>query len=286
MSKAFDASTFFLTYPQSNLTSEELLDFFKTKGNLLWARICQEQHGDGGHHQHVVCRYDRRIQTRDCRFFDLNGQHPNIQSVRSVAKSLAYVSKDGQFLDFGPVPAQRDTDTDWIALAATLPEGEYFLRAQRARIQFAYAEKFWKLGSPPLNTILETYEPNLTWESMDLNLTFAGPGSTVLVGPTGIGKTSWAKRVSNKPALWVRHLDVLLAFKPGYHKSIIFDECSFHHLPRETQIQITDYTDEAQIHCRYKYAVIPSGIQKIFTANFYPFAEDPAIDRRVTKINF
>lgn len=79
-------------------------------------------------------------------------------------------------------------------------------------------------------------------------------------------------------------MDVLRSFRAGYHKSIIFDDMAFSHLPREAQIHITDTSDEAHIHCRYGYAIIPAGVQKIFTANIYPFLVDPAIERRLYKI--
>lgn len=150
-----------------------------------------------------------------------------------------------------------------------------------------YAKKFWDLGSKTQTCeIGPEYTPHPeARECFELLVYNPVPGkSIVVIGASGCGKSSWAKRVCEKPALWVRHLDVLRAFRPGYHKSIIFDEMVFTHLPRETQIQLADQTDESHIHVRYEHAVIPANTQKIFTANREVFLDDPAINRRCYKI--
>lgn len=281
----FDSASCFLTYPQSSLESLEIAEHLKSLADIDWARICQEKHKDGERHQHVVCKWKRRVQSRNARVFDIKGFHPNIQPIRSIKHALTYVSKDGEFIDIGSVPAERDTNIDWVEKASSLSEADYFKLACKERLSYQYAQRFWELGSKNATTITESYEPDLSRETSVLNLTVPSHGSTVIIGPSGIGKTSWAKRVCTKPGLWVRHIDVLRSFKPEYHKSVIFDDMSFLHLPRETQIQLTDQTDEAHIHCRYGVAKIPAQTQKIFTANTDPFIDDPAINRRITKIN-
>lgn len=106
-----------------------------------------------------------------------------------------------------------------------------------------------------------------------------------MVGPTGCGKTSWAKRVAPKPALWVRHIDVLREFREGYHQSIIFDDMSFKHMPQQAQVHLTDWHNKSHIHCRYGHATVPAKTVKIFTCNEYPFIQDPAVKRRVHLID-
>lgn len=280
----FDSQTCFLTYPQCSLTWQDIADHLKTLADIDWARICYEEHATGEPHRHVVCKWTKRVQTRNKRAFDIQGKHPNIQSVRSIKKAVAYVSKDGEFFDIGTVPSDGDTDIDWATAASTMSECDYLKLALQKRLPYQYAQRFWQLGCKQTCEIPVSYEPDLTRESEALLLTALPEGTTVLVGNTGIGKTSWAKRVCPKPALWVRHIDVLRSFRPGYHKSIIFDDMSFMHLPREAQIHIVDQSDEAHIHCRYGHAVIPAKTVKIFTANAYPFTRDPAIERRVNLI--
>lgn len=283
MTFKFDSASCFLTYPQSHLTWQQIADHLQTLGDILWARICQETHQDGNPHQHVVCKWTKRVQSRNQRIFDIQGQHPNIQPIRSIKHAVAYVSKDGEFHDIGTVPC-ADSNTDWLAAAATLSEGDYYKLACKERLSFMYAQKFWQLGHKQSCEIAVDYEADLARESESLNLQALPQGSVVVIGPTGVGKTSWAKRVCAKPALWVRHIDVLRSFREGYHKSIIFDDMSFSHLPRESQIHIVDQSDAAHIHCRYGHAMIPANTPKIFTANNYPFSHDPAIERRLTTI--
>lgn len=283
----FDSQTFFLTYAQSgDLTTEEIRTHLESIRPLHWVRIAKEQHESGDPHFHVVGKFKGRFASRNERVFDIRGKHPNIQPVRSIGHSLEYCTKDGEFTDFGPVPGTANSQFDIMAAAATLPEIEYWKACMRAKVGYMYANKFWDIYKrSKACEIDESYQPDLTRESLELLCqTYHPEKATVIVGPTGAGKTSWAKRVCPKPALWVRHMDVLRSFRPEYHKSIVFDDMSFKHLPREAQIHICDWNDEAHIHCRYGHATIPAGVVKIFTANEYPFSEDAAIERRVHKI--
>lgn len=284
----FDSTSFFLTYPQSgDIEWTDIVDHLKSLKDIDWLRVCKELHEDGQPHHHAVGKFKSRYQSRNPRCFDVKGKHPNIQSIRSIKRALDYVSKDGEFHDIGTVPTGPAEDIDWMALAGSTSESDFYKQALQKRLPFMYAKKFWDLGSKTKTCEIGTdYEPDLTRECFELLVHIPSETqSTVVVGPTGCGKSSWAKRVALKPALWVRHMDVLRAFRPGYHKSIIFDDMSFAHMPREAQIHIVDQSDEAHIHCRYGYAIIPANTQKIFTANTFPFTNDPAIERRLYKIN-
>lgn len=64
-------------------------------------------------------------------------------------------------------------------------------------------------------------------------------------------------------------------------KSVIFDDMSFSHLPRDAQLHIVEQRNSAQLHVRYGVAILPIGCPKIFTCNIYPFTRDPAIERRI-----
>jgi len=287
---SFDGVHVLLTYSQSPLLSQQILDHLQSIKPLEWARVCQEQHQDGQPHQHVVAKFADRFQSRNARVFDIAGIHPNVQPVRSVARALAYIAKDGQFVDFGAVPEHgrqaADRDQDWVALARTSTAGEYFMAALRAGVPFGYADRFWEIGSRVSSEIGDDYESNLEWECETLHELLPQDGKTVvIIGPPGIGKSCWAKRICKKPCLWVRHLDVLRSFRPGYHNSIIFDDMEFKHLPRQAQIHLVDQTDEAHVHTRYKHAVIPAHTMKVFTSNEMPFETHGAIERRIQLIN-
>lgn len=287
----FDAKTVFLTYAQCDLAINELYNALLAVTPIKWARICREQHQDGNYHLHAVIKFTKRFQSRRAEVFDVKrgdeSFHPNIGRVQSEANSLEYVAKDGEFSDFGPVPSgESHSIEELVELAGTAEDTDYWKACCKARIPFQYAQRFRELANKASDTVTE-YNGSIERERIDLAITPLPEEKTiVLVGPTGIGKTSWAKRNAPKPALWVRHLDMLRTFKSGYHKSIIFDDMDFKHLPRVTQLYIADFDDDQQIHVRYGVARIPAGTVKIFTANEYPFMIDPAIDRRIHFMNF
>lgn len=285
----FDSEYAFLTYPHSIFEHGELHAFLNSLCTTEWCRIATETHADGDPHVHVVCKFSRRFVSRNERIFDYNERHPNIQSVRSVDKAIAYVGKDGQFTDFGTIPAGRAkrSSEEALALAGSADEGEYLRACLDARIPFQYAKRFRELAfTDTTGTIDALYEALLAWECPSLQQQ-ALPENTcaVVVGPSGVGKSAWAKRVAPKPALWVSHIDTLRAFRAGFHKSIIFDDMCFSHMPLQAQIHLVDWIDQRQIHCRYGTATIPAKTIKIFTCNEFPFAPHPAILRRITQIN-
>lgn len=115
------------------------------------------------------------------------------------------------------------------------------------------------------------------WKNLELKK------STIIWGETGIGKTQFGLAHFENP-LWVRHMDMLKDLTPD-HDGIVFDDMAFNHLPRSTQIFLTDMDDDAHIHIRYTVAIIPSGMRRIFTCNNINGEifdlNDPAIKRRL-----
>lgn len=118
---------------------------------------------------------------------------------------------------------------------------------------------------------------------IDWDLLHHGRGrSVILVGPANIGKTEYAKAQFRSP-LFVCDLDTLTQFDPGEHDGIIFDDMSFSHLPRSTQIYLLDVDNDRDIHVRYQTARIPRGTKKIFVTNIEGIFDlnDSAINTRV-----
>lgn len=154
------------------------------------------------------------------------------------------------------------------------------------KISFPYMDAIWKFyHADKSSTITEDTETNDTmltclkefrWNDDTLK-------SLIIQGPPGCGKTNWAKKYCQKPALFISHLDRLKDLDISFHKSIIFDDMDFKHLPRTSQIHLVDRENPRDIHVRYNVAFIPARIEKIFTCNEYPFLADPAVSRR-TKI--
>ena len=264
-------------------TNEELLEFLRALPNVDYLMVCEEFHESGAKHHHAYVRFKSKPDIRSSRFFDYKGCHPNIQACKKVAAWKNYIKKDGNWLKYPSANVSIfDTCKDltiqqWI---------EYCLRE---KIAYPYMEKIWDMcHRPQLNTITERPTHNYqcdalkTFTFQDWNLK-----SLVLYGESGCGKTNWSKWHMPLPSLFVTHLDVLRDYDPAFHQSIIFDDVSFLHMPRESQIHLVDTFDPRAIHCRYRVANIPAGVPKVFTANQRIFIDDPAINRRtfVVKIN-
>lgn len=285
----FNASHALLTYSQCDLSKEYVRDALVSScGNYIKRMVIgQEHHQDGNLHIHVAIKFTKKMNIRRSDYFDIGEFHPNIASRHTFAGAETYVKKeDHEPLEHGASSDQvserlRDvcasmTDRiDWI---------EYCVEH---RIAQGWGNDLWSLVHPDnTNTIHEWNGLGTIVSELD---SYVKPtGNVLIIGPSGCGKSTWAKRESEKPALWVTHIDELRRYRPGYHKSIIFDDLSFQHLPVTSQIHIADWNDARSIHVRYGCAQIPAHTPKIFTCNSYPFSTDGeegnAIKRRVRTV--
>lgn len=282
---SFRGKQFLITYPQCDLDHQAIWDKCLQHG-ATGAVVASELHQDGGAHRHAYVEFASRKEFGS-RSFDIRGFHPNIQSCRDATASREYVKKDGQFTEFGQLSAVSLGELD----PRNFTSEELWLRqCLQAEIPFGYAQRLWDLSQQDDTfTILdgtvtnEDYDARVDGRLLIFDYDFRSNRSLVLEGPSGCGKTTWAKYHAPKPSLFVTHMDTLKKFRPTFHKSIIFDDMSFTHLPRESQIHIVDQENPRSIHVRYGTATIPANTAKIFTCNQAIFTEDPAIRRRIRR---
>lgn len=221
--------------------------------------------------------------------------HPNIKTIArgrtNIERVDDYITKTDVAplsnvvpkLTWGEVLEQATDVTTYLKLVEDNFPRDYQLSYTRL---LAMAEARWpKVGPNTLITSSLNYDYQIPGELLTTEL--LPNKSLVVIGPAGTGKTSWAKQISPKPTLFIRHLDSLTNLLPS-HQSIIFDDLDFKHLPVSTQKFLVDVNDLAEIHIRYRVAKIPAGLMRIFTANEYPFSEGGehgrAIERRIQKI--
>ncbi|AXH74413.1 MAG: Rep catalytic domain protein [Expellivirus minnis] len=276
----FNAKRVFLTYPRCTLEKESLMLHASRAWGAKWVLVARERHADEGLHLHCLVVWEQKQDTRNERFFDWQGFHPNIQVPRNWKACETYVKKDGDFVESGSM------EENYYELARGMEREAWISYCIRQRISHTYCMMIWN-EVHDVNTISE-YFPNLDWIREDLrrydwNDLWRGK-ALILQGSSGIGKTTWAKLVAPKPCLMINHMDALKQFKVGYHQSIIFDDMSFMHMPREAQITILDMDNPRQIHVRYGIVQIPANLPKIFTCNVKIFEDDDAaIKRRMNK---
>lgn len=295
----FNAKNIFLTYPKSDFPLSGYLAFCWTLPNIIYACVSSEKHEDGSLHRHAFLQFGKPFRTRNEKVFDYQGFHPNIQAARSPSHTLNYVKKEADFLERGAY-VEPSTKTKETIPAATIIENakemtyvEFMAWASQERVM--YADKIWNAAAKKdLSTILDNSSYNssfldpafLAMMEAKLDEGIVREKALVFVGASGIGKTVLAKKMVDKPALFVSHIDQLKQFRPGYHKGIVFDDISFKHTPVTNQISVVDFDNPRAIHCRHTVANIPAGIMKIFTCNEAPLElEHEAIARRVTVIH-
>lgn len=94
----FNSKSVFLTYPQAEGLSFELIAAKLKEVGFNDYVIAKENHQDGNVHFHAFAERTARFQSRDERVFDINEKHPNIQSPRNRKDVINYVTKDNDYI--------------------------------------------------------------------------------------------------------------------------------------------------------------------------------------------
>lgn len=261
--------------PENPIESkEDLLEFLEEKGGHCQYIVAKELHQSGKKHYHAWVSYDTRIDTIDPAFFDYQGVHPNI--INPGIGWMAYCKKDKEFitnLEDNPFTVALKCDTVAEAVDLLWKKRPQVMALNADRIEKNYAKRMKPTPIPKIFNGPWKWPIEENFETL------------IFIGDSGIGKTQFAKAHFNNPLL-VSHIDQLRNFESGEYDGIIFDDMDFNHLPRTSQIHLTDFDEDRHIHARYNAALIPAGTRKIFTANTMPVnIQDPAIARRCKIIN-
>lgn len=264
---------------------EDLLSFIRNRFNdCVYVCVAHELHEDGSPHRHVLVKYRTRHDCRE-RTFDWATFHPNVQRPENWNACENYVKKDDQFIMWEDAEVQP---SNIFEIARMMPYERYVNYCLEHHIAYGWGNAVWNyVNEPDVVPIYDT-DPNV---DLNLPLTQAldaldfqlGDNTTYLVnGPAGIGKTVAVLRKVPKPVMLVSHLDQLKALTSKV-KTIVYDDCSFLHLPRTGQLAIVDRFLPHAIHRRYGTSLVPSGTMVVMTSNHLPVdLNDPAIARRCT----
>lgn len=136
----FHAKRVFLTYPQcGELSRERVRDSLVQTHGAKYYCVARESHLDGNYHIHAYGEWDGVFSTRDVRIFDVDGQHPNIQPVRSSRRVLEYIQKsdsdvlanveslDGGRVHYGSILQDAASRDDFLERVAQRYPRDYVL---------------------------------------------------------------------------------------------------------------------------------------------------------------
>src|SRR5579885_1538872 len=142
----FNAKRVFLTYPQcGSLSRERVRDHLVSTHGAQYYCIARESHRDGNYHIHAYGEWCGPFSTRDVRCFDVDGQHPNIQPVRSTKRVLDYIRKadsevlanveslEGGRVHYGSILQEAARRDDFLARVADRYPRDYVICHDRLR---------------------------------------------------------------------------------------------------------------------------------------------------------
>jgi hypothetical protein len=207
----------------------------------------------------------------------------------TVEQNNDYTQKDGDFERWGD-PTQQGQRTDWDEVADMAKRG-----CSHVEIGKAYPTLYMRCsrGIRDLCDVHKDFSQKSEYSlaSMCKRLQVApimfDEKTTVLEGPPNIGKTEFALAHFENPFM-CSHIDQLRHFDPALYDGIVFDDVTVAHLPRSTQINVSDWTKGREVHGRNVNGYIPAHTRKIFTCNpgNFPFYFDGsgAVERRVQHI--
>jgi len=268
-----------LTFAQL-VDKEELANHIRTVTGAQEAQVkIAHETGETGH-QHTHCAVDvgKIFNSRDCRVFDFDGAHPNIQIPKTALhweRIVKYLDKDDTEVHGeievlavkGPSEANLQMMEDciqWVlhcddrAQVLLPPQGDmrWFMMSKSNYFQTLYTWSGLKktASSGFQNFAREKIAP----ESL-------GQRAYLVCGPPATGKTQWALSHFNKAVL-VRHMDDLHNITCETD-GVVFDDMSFKHMPSGAIIHMLDMDFDSPVHLRYNNARIPKGLPRIFTSN-------------------
>lgn len=245
-------------------SNEELLEFLKELGDVTEYGVGTEPHKNGKLHFHAYIKYAEKLDTKNCRFFDFKGVHPNILPKAPGKGWLGYCCKQEKWISnvFKECAFKRARDADtWAEASDILWTNPKFMLQHGDR-----AERNWKRRKQSHCRDVVYFGPSKRgpdgWEPHKQAL--------IISGPSGCGKTQWALD-------WARHngFDYLkcsnyqgLKRIENNHQCLIFDDAdeSLNKQDYTTWISLTDVEQERDFRILHG-CVSVRAMPKIFTTN-------------------
>lgn len=173
-----------LTWPQSDFSLDGCQDFLRHSfERATFIRVSSERHADGELHRHAYLNFPQRFSFTNERRADFGGRHAHIQlRINNPAAALTYVSKDGDFIDWGEIPDLDEVERKesrnelWGRLLDEATDASNFLQLVREASPYDFCTRYQQLDAmaravfkPPAQPVPE-FDP----EDFDLPDTITG----------------------------------------------------------------------------------------------------------------
>lgn len=289
--------TITLTGPDQNDCLQTLIN---NKAIYKYMIAAQDVSANENFHIHVLLWMDKRIvQTSLMSLLcELNSKFINaiqyMEPVKSMIGITAYIlKKQTEGFDVsahGEVPKSLQKKIDKESEKELSPFQMLAAKAYATRdeciadFQSRKAEKFYLANLAIMAAINEVYpyvdeSPQFKPDQFNVPLLDFSNGRTkLIVGPTNIGKTQWAKAHFAHP-LVITDSESYSRFDPDKHDGIVIDDMSFRKNDQTRFLHHLDMRQASERRVCYKAKMIPAGVPRIFTINkqqlFWPEQADP-----------
>lgn len=168
MAFRIQCQTFFLTYPQCNLSHEDIkTDLFAKqipRFTIKQYLIAKENHATEGTHFHVYLKLDKKFNCTTQAWFDIRGFHPNIQAARSPAKVVTYCAKDNDYIKSDDL--EIDNKLTWAQMDQDITTVKQFMN----NVHDNYPDKYWLNYDRLKSAAMQHFRPDAVEEPIPLEL--------------------------------------------------------------------------------------------------------------------
>jgi len=272
---------FFLTYSQSALARDTITGWFSRQMRVKRLIVGLEHHQDGNTHWHVTIEYDHKKDVRNERFFDIEGEHPNIKVWDRAVTYEQWLYNHWKY-------CKKEDPTPYIV-------GEEPMSNRKRKRDEVFTEAFRLAREQGVITSMEYLEKNAPYDVCtkyeqihralvkirNISTTCQNPArpetefvhapelidnwQTLFVnGDTGLGKTQWARSLLPLATV-VSHRDQLRDV--DFSKGVIFDDFEVAHWPPCAVIHLLDWDEPRGLDVKHGHVIIPAHTRKIFTYN-------------------
>lgn len=274
-----NATAFFLTYSQSKLRKEEVTNWYQRQPRIKRMICATEHHRDGNVHYHVFVEYENKkdISTK---YFDILREHPNIgiwvNRVQTYDEWCLHhwnycLKEDENCFTIGEKPELRKRKRDEVATECRkracetgVADAMSYLAENAAWEHMTKYDQIMRALMSMRNANRKPDPPRPLSSFKDLPIIVDSWRNLYICGPTGSGKTAWARSLLPEATV-ISHRDQLRDC--DFSKGVIFDDFEVSHWPPTAVIHLLDWEEPRGLDVKHGHVVIPPRTRKIFTHN-------------------